>query len=427
MISNPWKCPIPRLVPVRQRFDSPVIGDPKQTAFSLISKSLRSDKKIAPGCKIALTAGSRGIGQINDILAGVVNAVKDYKCEPIIIPSMGSHGGKNPEAKKKILSRQGITEASINAQISKAAESVLIGRAGDDLPAYCHAEALLSDAIIIINRVKPHTDFRGTRESGLLKMAAVGLGGEPGAASIHSRGYDLLENRILATGEYAINRLNIHGGLAIIEGPTGFPTHIEYIPKKEILPREPALLEMARKYVPNLPFKNLDVLIIREIGKNISGTCVDPHIIGRYPSGKNIENEDIPNINRVAALDLTDASYGNSSGIGLCDVTTRILYRKTDFKSMYNNVITSKGSVCAKFPMVMESDQEAICVALLTCPQNPAQAHMAIIRNTSDLGRFLVSEPLVPICEADGVEITGDRIDLEFDATGSLQFPEGFK
>lgn len=163
------------------------------------------------------------------------------------------------------------------------------------------------------------------------------------------------------------------------------------------------------------------------MGKNISGTCVDPHIIGRYPSGKNIENEDIPNIYRVAALDLTDASYGNSSGIGLCDVTTRRLYRKTDFKAMYNNVITSKGSVCAKFPMVMESDQEAICVALLTCPQDPAQAHMSIIRNTSDLGRFLVSESLVTICEADGVEITGDRIDLEFDATGSLKLPKKFR
>jgi hypothetical protein len=415
-----WHCPIPKLFPVRQRFDSPVIKDPQAKAYSLISKSLRYDSNITPGCKIALTAGSRGIGQIDEILKGVVKAVRGYKCEPIVIPSMGSHGGDDSKAKENILKRQGITEASINAPISKTAVTVLIGHAGDELPVYCQEEALSADAIIIINRIKPHTDFHGSRESGLLKMAAVGLGGEPGASSIHSKGYDFIEERIYKTGEYAVDKLNIHGGLSIIEGPTGLPLYLEYIPKEEIIPREPFLLDLARKFVPKLPFKNMDVLIIREIGKDISGTCMDPHIIGRYPSGKEIGNKDIPNIYRVAALDLTDSSYGNSAGIGLCDVTTRRLYQKTNLRAMYNNVIASKGSICAKFPMVMASDREAICVSMLTCPKKLTQIKMSIICNTLDLERFLVSAPLIPICESEGTIVSDDEIELEFDETDTL-------
>jgi hypothetical protein len=258
-------------------------------------------------------------------------------------------------------------------------------------------------------------------------MIAVGLGGEPGATAVHSKGYELLENRIYASGQFAVKHLKIHGALAIIEGPTGLPAHIEYIPQEKILSREPVLLEMARKFIPRLPFKDLDVLIIRQMGKNISGTGVDPHIIGRFPSGKAIENDEIPNIYRVAVLDLSDESYGNSSGIGLCDVTTRRLYRKTDFVAMYKNVITSKGSICAKFPMVMDSDREAICVALLTCLKEPAQARMAIIRNTLELENFIVSESLVPLSQAKGAEIASDRIELEFDATGTLILPKAFR
>ena len=184
------------------------------------------------------------------------------------------------------------------------------------------------------------------------------------------------------------------------------------------------LLKEARQLVPKLPVRKLDLLVVAEIGKEISGLGLDPIITGRYPSGKPAAGEDVPDIYRIVALDLTEASSGNSSGIGLCDVTTRRLQEKTNFKMMYKNVITSRGSASARLPMVMESDQEAICVGLLTCPGDPKDVEMALIRNTLQLKRFLVSEPLVSQCEKKGAKVIGNPTEISFDQTGSLIWPE---
>jgi len=233
-----------------------------------------------------------------------------------------------------------------------------------------------------------------------------------------------LAERVRLAGEAAIKLLPIQLGLAIIEAPNRCPAHLEAIRGPDILSREEILLAKSRKLVPKLPVNHLDVLVVAEMGKNISGTGLDPAVIGRYPSGKIIPEEDMPSYYRVAALDLTQASEGNSSGIGLCDVTTRRIYEKTDFEVMYKNVITGKGSLSARFPMVMESDQEAICVALLTCLKNPVEADMAIIRNTLQLEYFLVSETIVPLCLLEGAKIAGDKFALLFDSAGSLILPE---
>ena len=419
-----WVCPIPKLVAIQQAFDEPVINDPRREAFSAMSSLLKDMDKIKKGSKVAITVGSRGIGGIREIVAGAVEALKKIGCNPFIFPAMGSHGGDNPLGKIQILEHLGVTEALVGAPISQKADILLAGQASPDLPVYCHAEALSADAIILLNRVKPHTDFRGSIESGLIKMAVVGLGGELGAQWVHSKGYDHLGNRIKVAGEAAIKMLPIHLGLAIIEGHSHHPSRIEAVPGDKIPLREEGLLKEARRLVPKLPAKRLDVLVVAEMGKDISATGLDPTVIGRYPTGKPFVGEDAPDIYWIAVLDITDASSGNSVGVGLCDVTTRKLHNKTDFAATYKNVITGRGSASGRLPMVMESDREAISVALLTCTRRPEDAEMALIKNTLHLDRLLVSEPLVPQCERMGAKVIGKPIELSFDSKGSLMLPE---
>lgn len=408
---------------MEQVYDESDIKDPREKASREISTILNKCGTITPGSRVAIAVGSRGIGYIGSIVAGVVDALKGKGCYPFIVPAMGSHGGDDPLEKVCILEKLGIDEESVGAPVSLDADILQAGMVSD-IPVYCQSEALSADRIILINRVKPHTDFNGVIESGLLKMACVGLGGPMGAGWVHSQGYEGLPNRIIKAGMAALKVLPITLGLAIIEGHSGCPVHIEGIINEEILSRERELLKLARQFVPKLPVKKFDVLVVAQMGKDISGTGVDPNVIGRYPSGKSIQESDVPEIYRIAVLDLTDTSLGNASGIGLCDVTTRRLYEKTNIRAMYKNVITSKGSVCGHFPMVMETDREAICVALLTCPRDPEKVEMILIRNTLRLKHFLVSEPLVIPCEQMGAKVIGNSMELSFDSNGSLIFPK---
>jgi hypothetical protein len=277
-----------------------------------------------------------------------------------------------------------------------------------------------------MNRIKPHTDFRGKIESGLVKIACVGLGGDRGARWVHQRGYDYLAERIRLAGGTAIQTLNILFGLAIIEGHSGLPSHMEAIPTDRIFLREPKLLERARKTLLKLPVIKHDLLAVGRMGKEISGLGLDSQITGRYPSGKIPLGDDIPDIQRIVVLDLSEASEGNASGVGLCDITTRRLYDKIDFQAMYGNVITSRGSASAKIPMVMESDQEAISVGIMTCHQREDQAlGMILIRDTLHLSRFMVSQPLVAACGKAGAKTIGSEEALQFDVNGSLVWPPG--
>lgn len=423
MDNDKWLCRIPKLIPMQQVFEETIIDDPQGAAFAAISSALRETDEIKDGSKIAIAVGSRGIGKIAEIIAGVVEALKKRGCHPFIVPAMGSHGSENPLGKIQILAHLGVTDASVGAPVSRSTEVILAGKTGQT-PVYCHAEAQAADAIILVNRVKPHTDFRGVIESGLTKMAVVGLGGELGAQWVHAQGYDHIADRVRMAGEAAIKMLRIPMGLAVVEGHSHRPSRIEAVLGKEIPSREQVLLKEARQLVPKLPVKKLDVLVVAEMGKDISGLGLDPIITGRYPSGKPVAGEDVPGIYRIVVLDLTDASSGNSSGIGLCDITTRRLQEKTNFRVMYKNVITSRGAASARLPMVMGSDQEAICVGLLTCPGDPKDVEMALIRNTLQLEHFLVSEPLVAQCEKKGAKVIGKPKEISFDSAGSLIWPE---
>ena len=355
----------------------------------------------------------------------MVDALKERGAYPFIVPAMGSHGGNDPVVKAQILAKLGVTPETAGAPISQTANIVRATTSPEGSPVFCQEEALEADSIILMNRVKPHTDFRGEIESGMVKIACVGLGGKLGAQWVHQRGYDYLAGRIRQAGGAAIQELNILFGLAIIEGHSGLPSYLEAIPADRILSREPKLLERAQKAVLKLPVIRHDLLVVGKMGKEISGLGLDSQITGRYPSGKVPPGDNIPDIQRVVILDLSEASEGNASGVGLCDITTRRLYNKIDFKAMYGNVITSRGSASAKIPMVMESDQEAISVGILTCHQKEDQAlGMILIRDTLHLDRFMVSPPLVAACEQAGAKVTASEEVLQFDGNGSLVWPE---
>lgn len=423
-MNDEWRCDIPKLVPMEQSIDEPVVEDPWSKAFQDVSAQLDKTGSIGPGSRVAITVGSRGIGGIADVVRGIVDALKHHGAEPFIVPAMGSHGGTDPREKASILSHLGVTEASVGARISSTAEIVLAGEGPDGIPVYCQKEALSADAIILLNRVKPHTDFHGDLESGLVKIACVGLGGYLGAQWIHLLGYDHLAERIKAAGGSAIRMLNIPFGVAIIEGHSGRPAIMKVIPGDAIISEEQELLDVARRTLLRLPVKKNDILVVGKMGKEISGLGLDSQITGRYPSGKAMPGEDVPDIQRVVILDLSDASGGNASGVGLCDITTRRLFNKIDFRNMYKNVITSRGSASAKIPMVMESDREAISVGLLTCHlKEGSNPELILIRDTLHLQRFLVSPSLVPRCEQQGARKIGEPMDLQFDDMGSLVWP----
>ena len=417
---------IPAVFEVRQHLKNSAISDAGKVVFEKLCSALKPGREQITGKKIAVTVGSRGIGQLSKIVSGIVSAIKHVGADPCIIPAMGSHGASNPADKKRILAKREITESAVQAPISMTARCCQYGQIGPDLPLYCQEEAFRSDGIIVFNRIKPHTDFRGTIESGLIKMASVGLGGVQGATAIHFKGYDFLGDRVLTAGENAVRLLKIISGVSVIEGADGSPDRIDVINPAEILMREKQLLAKARRNQPSLPIQESDVLVIREIGKEISGLGMDPVVTGRFPSGKIFSGSSLPKHHRIVALDLTANSLGNASGIGLSDITTKKLFKKIDLDSTYRNVIASKGAASARIPMLMQSDQEAICVALKTCPTVPNQARLILIQDTLNIEKFYVSYPLIQECRQNGAIVSDQPLSLKFNKDGNLLSPDFF-
>lgn len=414
-----WDAAIPRVVRLDRRFDVPVIREPEKTAFASTLSQLGAGR-VKRGARIAIAIGSRGIWRISEIIAAVVRAVKEAGGSPFIVPAMGSHGGNDPVKKAEILRSLGITEESAGAPVSRNTEAVEVGRIAGGWPVFCHKEAAEAAGIVVVNRVKPHTDFQSDFGSGLMKMMVVGLGGQKTAGSIHSQGYDSMAALISDAAELMLSKLPVLAGLAIIEGPTHETFLVEAMPGPRIPSRDRELYQVSKALVPTLPVKRLDVLVICRVGKDISGIGMDPIVTGRYSFLTPSKEENAPWVDRIAVLDLTAESEGNASGIGLADVTTFRLVRKMDRVATYTNVITSRGSATARIPMIMESDREAISTALLTCHKPVDRARFVMIEDTLHLETIWVSENLAG--EA-GVSDETEAREIQFDECGSLSWP----
>ncbi|MDD4363864.1 MAG: DUF2088 domain-containing protein [Atribacterota bacterium] len=348
--------------------------------------------RIKPGDKVGITVGSRGVSNIDLILKKIIIFLKRNRVHPFILPAMGSHGGATSEGQLEILESYGITEESMGAPILSSMETIKIGEINNNIPIYFSKEAMNLDGIIALNRVKVHTDFDSNHvESGISKVLAIGLGKEKGASSIHSFGVPGLK-KISNISKIIINKAPVIQGIGILENSYDQTMEIVCCPPKDIVETDNRLLKKCKKLMPKLPIDSIDILIVQEIGKDISGTGLDTNIIGRRYINGDKENL-LPKIKQLVVLDLSDKSHGNAYGIGLADITTRKLVDKIDYNSMYTNAITCTFLRRVKVPIAFGTEREAFEIALRTCWNNNVQrVKLAIIKNTLELEYIYLSK-----------------------------------
>ncbi|HEV7405537.1 MAG TPA: lactate racemase domain-containing protein [Chthoniobacteraceae bacterium] len=414
--------PLPRMVPIETAFDRPVLADVARTFVEKLHGS-GVIKAIRPGMSVAVGAGSRGIANLPLVTRLLVEELKKAGARPFIFPAMGSHGGATPEGQRAVLARMGITEEKMGTPIRATMDVVQVGATPDGLPAYVDAIAAAADGIVVVNRIKPHTSFRGKIESGLSKMIVIGVGKQKGAETCHNLGYPHMEQHLLALCRAILASNKILFGVGLIENAYHETSQVEIVPAAEIETQEPRLLDEARKLMPTVPIHLLDVLLIDEVGKNISGTGFDPNVVGRYPTADVVLTERDPRITRLVVLNITDVSDGNGTGLGLADFTTERVLRKFNFIETYCNLLTSTTAGVGKIPMVMRHERQAIQAAIKTCLiADPRQVRLARIKNTLSLDRMFISENLLEEALRDPrIKAVGPATEMAFDADGNLR------
>jgi hypothetical protein len=411
------------MLPVRQRFVVP----PPVDIRSAIREPLRTlAASLKPGAQVAVGVGSRGITGLQAVVAEVMETLTIAGTDPFVVPAMGSHGGATADGQRRLLADYGITEAVLGVSIRSGMDTDRVGStaAGPDL--FCSVEALRADGIILVNRVKPHTDFGGAIGSGLLKMAVVGLGKHAGALAFHRAAHRVgYEHTLRTLAALALARLPILGGVAIIEGPSHDAARIVVVPAAELETQEPELLAEAARLMPRLPFDQIDLLVVDRLGKNISGTGMDPNVIGRAIHGYSLlesENRFKPLIRRIFVRDLTPESHGNATGIGMADFTTTRLVHALDRQATYTNALTAMSLQGSKIPLHFDTDRECVAQALASLPlPDPTQARIVRIANTLSLERMEVSEAYAgePVAGCP-LEPLGPPAEMAFDAQGNL-------
>lgn len=411
--------PIPKMVKVRQQFDNKKIENLEQ----VLREKLQVDQikeRIKPGMEIAVAVGSRGIDRLPDLTYTTVKFLKDLGAKPFIVPSMGSHGGATAEGQTAVLAHLGVTEESAGCEIRSSMEVVKIGELDNGLPVYVDKFASLADGIVVINRVKPHTAFRGRVESGVMKMISIGLGKQKGAEACHQLGFKYMAENVPAMAKMIMQKKPVLFGVATVENSFDKVAAVEVIPAEEIEEKEVELQVLAKSLLPKLHFKDIDVLIIDEIGKNISGDGMDPNITGRYPTPYAHGG---PEVNKMVVLDLTNETEGNANGVGTADFTTQRLVDKMDREATYANGLTSTVVAPTKIATTLDNDRLAIQAAIKTCNiLDFTKVKMVRIKNTLEISEIEVSEALLgSVRQHSDMEQISDLFELSFNANGNLQ------
>jgi hypothetical protein len=389
---------LPEWALVRQRFDPTEIGDVRAAVRAALEPEIAT---IRPGARVCIAAGSRGIDRIDEVVRATVERVREAGASVFIIPAMGSHGGATAEGQLGVLAEYGITPDAMGCEIRSSMETVELGVLRPGVPVFVDRNALEgADLIIPINRIKVHTDFSGPVESGLLKMIAIGLGKQKGADTFHRQGFAVFDELIPAVGAYTL-----------AHAPIPFPT------------KEPELLVMATRLLARLPLGALDVLVLDEIGKDVSGLGMDSNVVGRYYGGPTGAG---PSIQRIVARGLTAGTEGNAVGVGLADVVLRRLVEEIDYAKTYMNAITAKTPEGARVSLTVETDREAMAVAIACCIRvTPETARIVRARDTKHLELLYVSGPALPDVIASGrCEVVEAPHAIAFDDRG--MFAEGY-
>jgi hypothetical protein len=413
-----------RMALIRQRWDQPQVGEIAAVVRAELGR-VGALARIRPGDEIAITAGSRGIATMAEVLRAVVAAVREQGGRPFIFPAMGSHGGGTAEGQRELLAGLGITEQTIGAPIRATMEVVTLGHTAEGLPVYLDAAAARAAGIIMVNRVKKHTNFDGVVESGLCKMAVIGMGKHTQAVLAHLPDNAGLRDNIPRMARVALARAPILAGLALIENASGGLAELVGLARDEIAEREPALLLRAKELSAKLPFRDLDVAIVERMGKEISGTGMDCYVIGRRRIIGEPEWPEAPRIRSLIVLDLTEASHGNGLGVGLADFTTRRLADKIDWPTTRANILTSGNLERGKLPLVYDTDRDALEAAAFRERAVPlAELKLLCMRSTLHLRYLFVSEKLLEEARChDDLEIVAEGLPLPWDAQGNWRSP----
>jgi hypothetical protein len=384
-------------------------------------EKVKLSERIKPGMQIGITVGSRGIKNIPLIIECVIEEVRKRGGVPFILTAMGSHGGATAEGQKKVLRNYGITEETMGVPIRSSMDVVELGRLENGLPVYLDKVAFEADGIVVVNRIKVHTAFKSVIESGLCKMLSVGLGNHEGASLVHYLGVRGLRDYMVDFARVILEKAPVLCGLGILENAYDETYRLTAAAPKDFERVDMELLQECKRIMPALPASDIDILIVEEIGKNISGTGMDTNIVGgirEYREGE----YDPPKIKKIIVLNLTKDAEGNALGIGLADLITRELYNKIDFGATYENTITTTFLERAKIPIICKSDEEAFRIALKTSWNLPGtKPRIIIIRNTLKLDDLYVSEPIWEEIRGQAdIRPSGDWQKLRFDDHGDL-------
>lgn len=413
--------PLPRIALCRQKFDAVRAEDTAAAVATAMTKPCVD--KIKPGMSIAITAGSRGLAELPELLAAIVAQVRAREAHPFVVPAMGSHGGATAEGQTALLGKLGVTEETIGCEIRSSMDTVEIGVLDNGMSVRMDRHAQAADGIILFNRIKPHTSFRAPNESGLAKMLAIGLGKQSGAETCHARGIDNVGIFVAQMARMKLERCKVLFGIGTLENAYDTLARVVVLDSDGLLEAETPLLQEAMSNMPRLPIGpleaptasgQLDVLVVDEIGKEFSGTGMDPNITHRFTSPK---LQPQLHIARLAALGLSPRSNGNGNGAARADVVTARLETDFDREAVYANALTSQVVMQAKIPMVMPCDRTAIQTVIKTCgAEDIAGVRLLRIPNTLKLEYIYASEAMLPeLRDRPGLEVIGELQDIRFE------------
>lgn len=382
------------MVRIRQKFDSMHVEDVRAAVYEQFARSeIRT--LVHAGDRVAVGCGSRGIHAMAEIAKASIDCLRELGARPFIVPAMGSHGGATPEGQRAVLASYGITEESMGVPIECSMETVALGETETGIPIFFSKPAYEADWVLPINRVKLHTDFSGPIESGLVKMMTIGFGKEKGCNSLHLQGTTSFARIIPEAGRKVLSCVDMRFGIAIVENAYDKTAVIEAVRGDALFEREPELLKISKRLFPRIPFETVDVLVVENFGKDISGAGMDPNITGRSSVGP-VENFNGPAIQRIVVCDLTEASHGNGVAVNVADFITRKFFDKLDLKAVYANGLACCNPSACQIPVIMETEEEAIAMAVKTCRFiDHAHPRIVRLRSTLAMDEFEISEALV--------------------------------
>ena len=412
----------PRMLRVKQNFEAPTLEDIPAAVRAEV-QSLALDSKVTAGESVAISVGSRGIANIALIIKSLVEELRVLGLEPFLVPAMGSHGGGVAQAQQAIIEGYGVTEEYTGAPIKASMETVQVGETEDGVPVFFDKYAYEADHVAVVGRIKPHTDFVGEIESGLHKMMLIGLGKHKGAALYHQAIVHYSFDRIIrSVGQTVIDKCGVLLGLGLVENQYDKTALIKGVGAEELVEQEKELLVLAKKWMPRLPFETVDLLIVDEIGKNISGAGMDTNVVGRKFHDNHAAEKEYPKVTRILVRGLTEETHGNASGIGTAEYAHKRAIEEMDREITYINCMTGNHPSGAHIPLYFDTDRICIDRALETVGLvEPENAKVLRIHNTLELAEVLVSEAYLPEVEKrDDLEVIGEAEDMPFDANDDL-------